>query len=160
MINFLRKRKKNMLKAGDVVRAKVAGIKGIHTCVILEDEPTTGHFKCLAFCNFTGSEVPLGEYSIDISEFELPDNWFDTKKPQTWLRCNAVDCVHSIEITKEHKLGNILVSFPKLWTKVCTAVHSCEISERLASACDCDYKIIEKEIKLEKRIKSDCGCKR
>lgn len=73
---IFRKRKKNMLKAGDVVKASFAGIPKSHICIILDDEPQNGHIKRLPICcNFTGSEIPLGEYSIDISEFDLLENW-------------------------------------------------------------------------------------
>ncbi|WP_406842993.1 hypothetical protein [Flavobacterium soyae] len=148
-----------MLKAGDIVKAVLAGIPLSHVCIILEDEPKTGHVKCLPICNFTGSEVPPREYSIDISEFDLPNHWFEDKKPQTWLRCNEIDCVHSINVDRKNKLGNIIESFPLLWSKVCAAVHDCPIAEKLSKACDCDYKIFEKQIKLGKKEKSNCGCK-
>ncbi|TCN60141.1 hypothetical protein D0809_09415 [Flavobacterium circumlabens] len=154
---YLRKRK---LKRGDVVRAKIAGIPSIHTCIILEDETQNQHTRCLPICNFTGSIIPKGEYSIDISGFDLPESWFGLKKTDTWLRCNEIDCVYSLEIEEPGKIGNICKQFPKLWSHICEAIHSCAISLRLEQACDCDYKLIEKEISLGLKTKPDCGCKK
>lgn len=152
------RKRKPKFKRGDVVRATIAGTSNVHTCIILKDVIVGNHVDCLPVCNFTGSIIPEGQYSIDVSEIQFPESWFGKVKNQTWLRCNEIDCIYNFDIQGE-KVGNIIDLYPQLWSRVCEAVHSCPVSEKLQQACDCDYKIIEKEIDLGKRAKSKCGCK-
>lgn len=145
-------------KKGDIVKSRLRGVPKKHICIILEDEPVNGHIKCISVCNLTSAPVPLGEYGIDISHYNLPEEWFDEKKPTTWLRCNEVDCIYSCEIEDSPILGNIVVEFPKLWTEVCSLVHNCPISYRLKSVCECDFEILDKQIELGLTEPNDCGC--
>lgn len=149
--------KPKKLKQGDIVRAIDAGVKGEHIYFILEDQKDDdNHVQCFSVCNLTGSKTPKGEHAFDLSEYNLPDSWFKIKKPQTWLRCKDVECIHKLQITEQ--LGNIIQSQPKLWSDVCRAFHSCRISEKFKDACDCEYEIIEKEISLGLAEEEDCGC--
>ena len=148
--------KSRKLKKGDVVRALDAGVKLEHIYFILEDQREDNHVQCFSVCNLTGSKIPKGEHSFELSKYDLPDSWFKTKKPQTWLRCKDVECIHKLQITEE--LGNIITSHPKLWNDVCRAFYSCQISEKFKDACDCEFKIIEKKINLGLAVEEDCGC--
>ncbi|AXE21171.1 hypothetical protein DR864_27255 [Runella rosea] len=149
------------LRKGDLIRAVLPGVKGRHICIILEDESAdiNSHLTCIAVCNFTGSNIPEGEYAINISKYDLPDHWFEEKKADSWIRCNEKDCVKSYEVSGNDKLGNIRQAYPQLWDDVCKAVHSCPISERLKSACNCSFEEIDRKVKEGTAKPSDCGCR-
>ena len=127
-----------------------------HIYFILEDETDDNHVQCFSVCNLTGSPVPEGEHAFDLSQYDLPENWFEEKKPQTWLRCKDLECIHGLQITKH--LGNIIDSNPKLWGDVCRAFHSCRISEIFKEACDCEYDLLGRQIDLGLIEEEDCGC--
>jgi len=151
-------RKEKLYIAGDLIKAKIPGVLGYHICIILKDDRRNGHWECIPVCNFTGTEVPEGEYAIDVSKYDLPDEWFDKKKPQSWVRCNDIDCIESFDIEQEEVLVNIRKEYIELWLEVCEAVKSCPISVKLSKACDCEYKVIQKQID-EGLIKPiNCGC--
>jgi|GEM_PF-1899737 len=156
----MRKRiEKLKLKKGDIVKAELAGVPLKHICIILEDNPTNGHIKCIPVCNITGSKPDSDDYFIDLSKYDLPEKWFDKKKTNSWLRCNEIDCLYKHSLSEEDVVGNILESFPELWSEVCEMVFNCPISARLEVACDCEFDIIKKKISLGKReANSDCGC--
>src|SRR5690606_13593631 len=95
--------------AGDIVWARIPQVNEPHLCIILEntsEEESNGHNRCMHVCNFTGSEVEMGEYAIDIGNYDLPKHWFNKQKPNTWIRCNEIDCIYSYEIISDVK-GNI-----------------------------------------------------
>lgn len=145
-------------KKGDVIKSALLGVPKKHVCIILEDEGAENHVKCISVCNLTGSVVPNDEYSIDVSQYEFPESWFDKKKHQTWLRCNEVDCVYKHDIENCNKVGNILELFPDLWSEVCRTAYNCPISKKLENICDCDYELIEKQIEFGLLEPEDCGC--
>lgn len=31
--------------------------------------------------------MPSGEHDFDLTDYDLPESWFKTKKPRIWLRC-------------------------------------------------------------------------
>ncbi|TRW97176.1 hypothetical protein [Flavobacterium gawalongense] len=148
--------KPKKLRKGDVVRAIDAGVKWEHIYFILEDQTEGNHVQCFSVCNLTGSKIPKGEHAFELSEYDLPEVWFKTKKPQTWLRCKDIECIRKLQIIEE--LGNIIESHPKLWSDICRAFHSCRISEKFKNACDCEYEIIQREINLELYKEEDCEC--
>lgn len=150
--------KKLTLRKGDIVNAHLPGVQGKHICIILNDEPQNGHIQCIPVCNFTGSKVSSGEYAIDISKYQLPDNWFKNKKPQSWIRCNEKDCLYSTNFVKKDILGNIRDSFKELWDEVCNSTLNCPISDRLKYACDCNYQAIQSKIDSGLINEPDCGC--
>jgi hypothetical protein len=155
MVNRKRIKSKKLQK-GDVVRASESGIKGDHIYFILEDEAEGNHVQCLPVCNLTGSIISEGEHSFDLSQYNLPEAWFKTKKPKTWLRCKDVACIYKLQVIEE--FGNIIESQPKLWSDVCRAFYNCPISEKFKNVCDCEFEIIDREISLGLSDAEDCGC--
>jgi len=106
----------------------------------------------------TGTPVSSGEYQIDIRNYNLPDEWFETKKPTSWIRCNERDCIWSVHFKEMDILGNIKKDYPALWREVCKATVNCDIAERLKDACDCEYEVIREEILNGNEDEFDCGC--
>ena len=149
---------KPKLSCGDILKAELPGVSGKHICIILKDDTTNGHQECLPVCNMTGSYIAEGEYAIDISKYDLPDEWFEKKKPDSWIRCNTKDCVWSINFEESDILGNIKNDYPELWNDVCKATVNCEIAERLNEICDCEYEEIQAEILNGNEEEFDCGC--
>jgi uncharacterized protein YifN (PemK superfamily) len=155
----MRKRiSENKFKTGDLFKADLPGTKIKHICIILEDEPMNGHIKCLPVCNFTSKSGSIDDYSIDISHYNLPEEWFDNKQPESWIRCNALSCVFMTNFSKNDRLGNLEESFPELWKEVCNAVFNCPISDRLQNLCDCEYEEISHKIDMGLIAQPDCGC--
>lgn len=150
--------KKLNFKKGDVVKSALLGVPKKHICIILEDERSENHVKCISVCNLTSKPVPDGEYGIDVSKYKFPADWFEEKQPETWLRCNDVDCIYKHEISELQIVGNLLELYPELWSDVCLAVYNCPISEKLQNICDCDNDIIEKQIRHGIIDPEDCGC--
>jgi hypothetical protein len=147
--------RKLKFKCGDILNANIDSTKGMHICIILNDVNSFGHQTCVPICNLTGSEVvESGEFVIDISKYDLPDSWFKSKKPQSWIRCNVMDCIWSSNYKKAEKLGNIKDDFPELWSEVCEKTRFCTISERLKDVCDCEYEESKNEIDED----SECDC--
>lgn len=157
-----RKKRKRIVKpkfsSGDILKAPLPGVPGLHICIILKDDTVNGHQECLPVCNMTGSYISEGEYAIDISKYELPNEWFENKKPNSWIRCNTIDCVYSANFEKAEILGNIRIDFPELWKDVCKATVNCEIADRLKDVCDCEYEEIQIEILNGNEEELDCGC--
>ena len=151
-------RKQKLYVAGDLIKAKIPGVPGKHICIILKDDRRSGHIECIPVCNFTGTKVKSGEYAIDISKYELPDEWFDEKKANSWIRCNDIDCIESFDIEQEKILGNIRNDFNGLWLEVCEAIKNCPISPKLEVACDCEYDVIQKQIDEGLCQPIECGC--
>lgn len=151
-------RKEKLYVAGDLIKAKIPGVPGSHICIILKDDRRNGHLECIPVCNFTGTEVKEGEYAIDIIKYNLPDSWFDKKKPESWIRCNDIDCIDSFEVESEEILGNIRNGFGPLWLEVCEAIKSCPIATKLDKACDCEYDVIQKQIDDGLIDPTNCGC--
>ena len=147
-------------KIGDLVKAYLPNNSKIkHICIILENENEFGHIKCLPVCNFTSKIGKKNyDYSIDISKFNLPEIWFENKKPESWIRCNDVDCIYNQQFSEKDILGNIRLEFPELWSEVCKSVMSCTISARLSHICDCEYEKINELIELGQIKIPDCGC--
>ena len=146
------------LYCGDIIKAELPGVSGKHICIILKDDTTNGHQECLPVCNLTGTPVSPGEYEIDVSGYDLPDEWFETKKPTSWIRCNEKDCIWSVNFEETDVLGNIKNDFPYLWAEVCEATVNCDIADRLETACDCEYEEIRAEILDGNEEEFDCGC--
>ena len=46
--------KKLNFKKGDVVKSALLGVPKKHICIILEDERSENHVKCISVCNLTG----------------------------------------------------------------------------------------------------------
>lgn len=146
-------------KIGDILKADLQNTKIPHICIVLENEDNLGHIKCLPVCNITSKTGSTKDYSIDISKYDLPEEWFDKgKKTNSWIRCNEIDCIYNVTFSKAHILGNILIHFPELWKEVCQAVYSCRISEKLEKICDCVYEEITESIKNGEIALPDCGC--
>jgi hypothetical protein len=146
-------------KKGDLIKAFLPGTRIKHICIILEDEQEDGHTKCLSVCNFTSKIGKKSDYSIDISSYNLPDDWFNPIKPTSWIRCNEIGCLHMTNFTVDDILGNLIVMFPDLWKEICKAVYSCPISDKLKQFCDCEYEMIEQKISEGEINIPDCGCK-
>ena len=147
-------------KIGDLIKAELAGSKIKHICIILENEDNFGHIKCLPVCNFT-SKMGNGtsDYSIDISKYNLPNEWFENKQTESWIRCNETDCIYNMKFSEKDILGNILVQFPDLWSEVCKAVHFCDVvSTKLNQICDCEYEKTNNLIEQGIIETPDCGC--
>lgn len=153
-----RRQRPIQFRSGDIVQAEIAGVPGKHICIILKDESASGHQECLPVCNFTGSEVSAGEYAIDVSKYDLPDEWFGNKKPDSWVRCNEIDCVWGTNIENAERLGNIRDKYSELWEDVCRATVNCPISSRLQNTCDCEYEEIQLQIEEGEISDFDCGC--
>lgn len=151
-------RKKKLYVSGDLIKVRIPGVPGRHICIILQDDRRNGHLECIPVCNFTGTEVPPGEYAIDISKYNLPDRWFDEKKPESWIRCNDIDCVESYNVEGEEILSNIRTEYRDLWLEVCEATKNCPISEKLSKACDCKYDAIQRLIDEGVIDSVDCEC--
>jgi len=145
-------------RSGDLIKAPLAGVKGLHVCIILKDDTNNGHQECLPVCNLTGSNVSPGEYAIDLTKHDLPDSWFDNKKPTSWLRCNRRDCIYAANLNEANILGNIKRDFSALWADVCRSTINCDIVERLSEACDCEYQEIREAIQSGDAEEYDCGC--
>lgn len=142
-------------KRGDIVKVRIAGFSSTpHICIILDDYIEGGHVPCLPVCNFTGTHK--GENLIDVSEFNLPNDWFESIKPNTWIRCNETACIYETNVLKH--CGNIKDDYPKLWEKVCNASYSCTHSARLQNVCDCDFQIMDKKIALNLIQPPACNC--
>ena len=153
------KKQQGPFKIGDIVRARIPGTRGRHVCIILKDVTTNGHQECLPVCNFTGTKVASGgEYAIDVSKYKLPDNWFGTKKPNSWIRCNDIDCIKGTNIKNADKLGNIRDEYSALWKDVCQATANCAISSKLQHICDCEYEEIQTKIDEGEISNFNCGC--
>jgi len=151
-------RREKLYQTGELYKVVLPNVPGTHICIILNEDNRNGHQECIPVCNFTGTKVPSGEYAIDISKYELPEEWFDEKKPSSWIRCNDIDCVDSYKVVSEEPLGNIKDDFPELWLDVCTATAACPISQKLSNACDCQYEVIERQMKDGLIPEMDCGC--
>jgi hypothetical protein len=146
-------------KMGDIIKADLPGTKIKHICVVLENEDSLGHVKCLPVCNFTTKQGSISDYSIDISKYQLPEHWFEKgTKTDSWIRCNEVDCIYNLNLSKADVLGNILIDYNDLWKEVCQAVYSCKVSTRLEKICDCEYDEINSAIEKGEIPIPDCGC--
>lgn len=150
---------KKMYTKGDVVRGRLPSdeVGQSHVCIVLQDSTANGHTSCIPVCNFTGSEPIISGFSIDISNYELPENWFDKKKPTSWIFCNMQDCIRAT-LQAEEKLGNLPDQFPKLWEEVCHQAYSCAESERLQYACDCHFEEIKKAVVRGEIESPECNC--
>lgn len=146
-------------RAGDIVEGRLPSdsVGQSHICVILGDSEMNEHTKCIPVCNFTGSEPPPSGISVDISEYNLPDDWFKNKKPTSWIFCNMQDCIYA-SVQSERVLGNINDQFPDLWKKVCKATFSCPESTRLKSSCNCHFEEIVSAIENCEIEPPTCGC--
>ena len=151
--------RRQMYRAGDIVDGKLPSdaTGQRHKCIVLEDSKTNNHIKCIPVCNFTGSEPPPSGISVDISEYLLPDHWFDTKKPRSWIFCNMQDCIKAT-IQSEKVLGNINDQYPDLWDKVCNAAFAYPESDRLKQSCDCHFEEIATAIEKCEIEPPVCGC--
>lgn len=124
------------LKKGDLIRTALTGVPGIHVCIILEDEGNTNLIKCLPICNFTSNPPENADIVIDVSEYDLPDTYFNKKKTTSWLICKENLCTYSsIEYTY---LDNLLIKHPKLWETICSASRDWKSNNALTSICDCE----------------------
>ena len=74
---------------GDVVKIEMDGVPEKHVCIVME-VPIGNEEARLHVCNFTGSPVPQGVYSIDITHHNLPKYWFQDPKPSTMLRTRVL----------------------------------------------------------------------
>src|SRR5690625_4109441 len=127
-------------RAGDLVKAEIPGVPGTHICIILDESDTNQHYRCVRVCNFTGSEIPEGEYAIDIRLHHLPNQWFGNKKPTSWIRCNReIDCINSFDIVDHKVLGNIKDDYRDLWLEVCEKIKNCDISVNFNTVCECAF---------------------
>lgn len=152
-------KQKQMYNAGDVVRGRLPSddVGHSHVCIILQDSTANGHTTFIPVCNFTGSEPLQGGFSIDISGYELPEEWFGRKKPTSWIFCNMQDCIHAT-LQSEKILGNLLHQFPDLWEAVCHQAYNCAESERLQYACDCHFAEIKEAIVNGEIESPECNC--
>ncbi len=147
-------------KAGDIVKAEIPNTKGKHICIILENENSNGHQNCIHVCNFTGSPViESKQYVIDISKHDLPKEWFENKKPTSWIRCNERDCIYAYNFENEVILGNIQTDYPDLWSEVCREMVKCPISDRLKIVCNCEEeKINNQNTEVSSDENNRCSC--
>lgn len=133
----MRKRKHiGKLKKGDLIKTELSSVPGIHVCVILEDEGSNRLVKCLPICNFTSNPPENADIVIDVSDYNLPDEYFNKKKTTSWLICKENQCTYSSNNYKY--LDNLLTKHPKLWEKICSASSKWESNNILTSVCECE----------------------
>lgn len=129
--NYIRK-----LKEGDLIKTELSGVPGIHVCMILEDERAGKLVKCLPICNFTSNPPKNMDIAIDVSDYNLPEEYFNLKKSTSWLICKENLC--SYPSSDYIYLDNLLINHPKLWEKICNASSKWESNKILTSVCKCE----------------------
>lgn len=124
------------LVRGDVIRGLIPK-KGEHTVIILSDYSPDEHMKCINACSFSSNpSLKKDNRNIELDGVEIPDYFFDIKKPISYLRIDELPCLKKFEI-REYK-GN-LKSHTKLWKKICTSISnvSALATQELDGMCSC-----------------------
>lgn len=141
------KKKIEEYKPGDVIRA-IINDKRIkkgnreHCFIIIEypreKSDTKKHIVCVPACSFSSKQSKITDNKcLNLEGLDLPENFFGTKKPTSFLRFSEPTCLEKYLI-KEY-VDN-LTSYPKIWKAICELMkenYSEEIG-MLESACDCD----------------------
>jgi len=140
------------LETGDIIRSKLASPKKSrkrkkgsskieHTFIVLEIPQKSGsrdHKICVPACCFT-SQPPTAQESlfIDLTEYDVPENFFFNKKGNCYLRLSEPSCLKRFEY-----IGHIgsLDLHSQLWGAICTLVHQSYngVLIEFHSVCDCE----------------------
>ena len=141
------KKKLDEYEPGDVIRGTFY-IKNVpkkhreHTLIIInvsqQMQRGASHISCVPACSFS-SKVPKGDKSpcLDLSNYSIPDDFFDSIKPVTVLRFSEPQCLKAFEV-KEFR-GN-LGDYDNLWGDICNLMnrefpHHVSLMQQV---CDCD----------------------
>ncbi len=141
------KKKLEDYEPGDVIRGtfyvkSVRKKKREHCLIVLNNsQPVSdskSHKLCVPACSFS-SKVPQGDNRpcLDLSDYALPEDFFDSQKPVTVLRFAEPQCLKAFEV-KEYK-GN-LINYGSLWEDLCALMNQeyPDHMDKMQEVCSCN----------------------